>query len=67
MDMENRLVVDNREEKGVGWTEIFVLGDANYCIWSGWVMRSYCTAHGTISSHLQWNMMKDNLRKNVYI
>ena len=29
-----------------------------------WIrMRSCCIAQGTISSHLEWNMMEDNVRK----
>ena len=35
MDLENRLMVANREGEEVGWTRCLVLIDANYCIWSG--------------------------------
>ena len=35
IDLENRLVVANREREGVGWTGSLELADANYCIWSG--------------------------------
>ena len=30
-------------------------------------MRSCCTAQGTISSHLGWNMMEENVRKRMYV
>ena len=30
-------------------------------------MRSCCIAQGTLSSHLWWNMMKDSVRKRMYI
>ena len=44
------------------------LVDANYCIWSGWAMRSYHITQGTISSLLGENMMEDNMRKEyIYI
>ena len=52
MDFENRLVVAKGKGTGVGWTWSFRLVDANYCIWSGWAMRSCCIPQGTISSHL---------------
>ena len=52
MDMENRLVVAKEEGEGVGQTGTLGLIDANYCIWSGEAMRSYCLALGTISTHL---------------
>ena len=38
-----------------------------YCIWSGWATGSCCKAQGTISSHLWWNRMEDNMRKSMYI
>ena len=44
MDMENRLVVAKGEREGVGWTESLGLVEANYCIWSGYAMRSCCKA-----------------------
>ena len=30
-------------------------------------MRSCCIAQGTISSHLGWNTMEDNVRKSVCV
>ena len=30
-------------------------------------MRSHCTALGTISSHLWWSIMEDNVRKRMHI
>ena len=30
-------------------------------------MRSCCKAQETISSHLRWNMMEDNVRKRMYV
>lgn len=44
MDVENRLVVAKGEWEGVGWTGSLGLVDANYCMWSGKAMRSYCIA-----------------------
>lgn len=35
MDMENRLVVANEEDKGVGRTGNLGLIDANSCLWNG--------------------------------
>ena len=29
-------------------------------------MRSCCIAQGTVSNHLWWNMMEDNVRKRKY-
>ena len=66
MDMENRFVAKG-EGEGVGWTESVGLVDANYCIWSKQAMRSCCTAQGTLSSHLCWNTMEDNVRKRMHI
>ena len=65
MDMENRLALVKGD--GVEWTGSLGLVDANYCIWSRQAMRSCCIAQGTISSHLGWNMMEDNVRKRIYI
>ena len=45
-------VVAKGEGEGVGWTGSLELIDANYCLWSGYAMRSCCIAQGTISSHL---------------
>ena len=36
------------EGEGVEWTGSLGFIDANYCIWSGWAMESYCTAQGTM-------------------
>ena len=30
-------------------------------------MRSCCIVLGTLSSHLRWSMMKNNVRKRMYI
>ena len=30
-------------------------------------MRSCCVALGAITSHLQWSMMEDNVRKRMYM
>ena len=49
-DMENRLVVAEREVGG--WIGNLGLIHANDGFWSGSPMRSCCTAQGTISSHL---------------
>ena len=54
MNSENRLVV---AEGGVGWIGSLGLIDANYCIWSGYAMRSCCIALGTVSSHLWWSII----------
>jgi len=53
--------------KGVGWIGSLGLVDANYCIWSGQALGSRFIAQRTISSHLQWNMIQDNVRKRIYI
>ena len=34
MDMENKLVVAEGEELGVGWIGNLGLIDANYCLWN---------------------------------
>ena len=52
MDLENRCVVAKGEGEGVGWLGSLGLGDANYCFWNGWAMRSCCVALGTLSGHL---------------
>ena len=52
MDLENRLVVAKGEVEGQGWTGTLGLGDANYYIWSGLAMRSFCVAQRTVPSHL---------------
>ena len=50
MDLENRLVV--AKEEGEGWIGSLGLIEANYCLWNGLAMRSFCVALGTMSSHL---------------
>ena len=40
MYLEDRLVVAEEEEKGVGWTGSLGLIDADYCLQNGWAMRS---------------------------
>ena len=52
MDLENRLVVANREGEGVGWIGSLGLIDAIYCLWNGLAMRSCCMALRTVPSHL---------------
>ena len=52
-DLENRLVVAKGKGEGVGWMGCLGLTDADYCLWNGLAMRSYCVALGTISSHLR--------------
>ena len=39
---------------------------ANYHIGSGQAMRSCCITHGTITNHLGWNMIEENVRR-MYI
>ena len=53
--------------EGVGWTGNLGLIDANYCLWNELAMRSCCIVQGTISSHLWWNLMEDNMRKIMYV
>ena len=67
LDLENRLVLAKGEGKGVGWTGSLRLIDTKYFIWPGLAMRSCCIAQGTISSHLRWSMMEDNVKKRMYI
>ena len=62
-DIEKRLVVAKGKGEGVGWTRCLGLVDANYCLRNGQAMRSCCIAQRTISNHLWWKNMKDNLRK----
>ena len=52
---------------GVGWTGGLELVDANYCIWSGQAMKSCCIKLGTISNHLRWSVIEDNVRKRMCI
>ena len=46
MDLENRLVVANREEEGVGWTSNLELIDEDYC------NETCCVALATLSNQL---------------
>ena len=50
IDLENRLVVAKGE--GVGCMECLRLIAADYYLWNGLAMRSYCVALGTMSGHL---------------
>jgi len=52
MELENKFVVAKREGEGVRWLGSLGLIDANYCLWNGLAMSSYCVALGTMSSHL---------------
>ena len=54
MDLENNLVVAKGEGEGggAGWIGSLGVIDADYCLWNGLAMRSYCVALGTMSSHL---------------
>ena len=61
------LCLPKRTGEGVGSTGSLGLVDANYYIWNGWAMRSYCKAQGTISNLLEQNMMEDNIeREYIY-
>ena len=50
-----------RGGSGMDWE--FGLVDANNYIYNGQAMRSYCTAQGTMSNLLGWNMMEDSMKK----
>ena len=53
--------------KGMGWTGNLGLVDANYYIWNGQAMRSYCISPGTTSSllgYIMGNKIEDNMIKN---
>ena len=52
MDLENILVVAKGEGERVGWLESLGLIDADYCLWNGLAMRSWCVVLGSMSSHL---------------
>ena len=52
MDLENRLVVAKGKGEGVGWIGCLGLVDADYCLWNGLTMRSWCVALRTMSVHL---------------
>ena len=67
MDVVNRFVVAKEEGEGVEWIGNLGLIDANYCIWNGLAMRSCSVALGTISSHLWWSVMEDNMRRRMYM
>ena len=41
-DMESRPVVSKGEGEGMRWPGSSGLLDANFYIWNGWTMRSYC-------------------------
>ena len=45
-------MVAKREGEEVSWTGNLGLVDANYSICSGYAMRSYCIAKGTLISSL---------------
>ena len=65
--MENRLMVAKGVGEGVAWTGSLGLIGANYCHWNWYAMRYCYIAQGTISSHLWWNMMEDNVRKRMSV
>jgi len=48
----------------VGWTGSLGLVDGNDYIWSGYAMRS--CGRATLSRHVRWNMMEDNVRRRMY-
>ena len=50
-DFQNRLVVANGEEQGVGWLGSLLV-DADCCLWNGLAMKSCCIALGAMSGHL---------------
>ena len=52
VDLEKRLVVAKGEGEGVGWMGCLGLRDADYSLWNGLAMRSFCVALRTMSSHL---------------
>ena len=64
MDLENRLVVAKGE--GVWWMGCLRLIDADYCLWNGLAMRSFCVALGTMSSHFLMEHVNGR-KKNVYM
>ena len=66
MDMGSRLEFSKRDGEEAGWTGNWGLIVANYCICSGEAKKSCCIAQRTISSHLLWNMMEDNVSK-IYV
>ena len=51
----------------VGWTGSLGLVDANYYVWNGQAMESYCIAQRTMSNLLEQNTMEDGMRKRIYI
>ena len=52
MDLEDKLVVAKGEGLGVTWIGSLGLIEADYCLWNGLAMRSWCVELGTMSSHL---------------
>ena len=55
MEMENKTVIQvlpKNEGVGVRWGVGLGLFEAEYCLWSGLAMISYCVALGSTSSHL---------------
>ena len=57
IDLENRLEVAGGEEDGLGWIGCLGLIDADYCLWNGLAMKSFCVALGTMFSHLWWSII----------
>ena len=60
-------MVAKEEGEGVGWVGSLGLVEANYSIKTGTAMRSCCTAQGTLSNLLGWNMVEDSMRKRMYV
>ena len=52
MDLENNLVIAKGEGEGVVWLGNVGLTDADYCLWNGLAMRSFCVALRIMFSHL---------------
>ena len=64
LQLEILILSEGRKRKtNTIWSHFHV----EFKIWHKWAMRSRCIALGTISSHLWWNMMEDNVRKRIYI
>lgn len=62
-DLENRPVVVEGEEEGVGGTGSLRLVDAHSGVESGWAMRSCCPAQGTLSGLLGQTRVEETVRK----
>ena len=63
MDLENRLLVaEGRRREWMDWES-----GSNRCklLHLEWMGNEI--AQGTISSHLRWNMMEDNVRKGMCV